>query len=343
MRNDWKRTLLCLAMVLLLSGGISVSAAAVDLIPGGKAVGINVTIDGVMVAGVSEVETQDGKISPAGQAGVLPGDFIVKLGKTPVHCLKDFSETAQTLNEEPVSITVVREEKQMQFTICPVLNTEGRYQLGLWLRDGITGIGTITYYDPETGTYGALGHGINDVDSGSLIPLSAGEIYDASIVGVVKGQPGTPGELNGVFEGGACCGEVKGNTVYGIFGLYDGEPAGSGDTMPCGEYGQAQPGKAVILSTVNGDEVEEFCVEIERVYRENGVERFLLHVTDERLLTATGGIVQGMSGSPIIQDGKLIGAVTHVLTNDPTKGYGLGIQSMLEAADETLGTLDPAA
>lgn len=340
MRNDWKRTLLCLAVAAVVSCGTGAAAFATDLVPVGKAVGINVTIDGVMVAGVSEVETRDGKISPAGQAGVLPGDFIVKLGKTPVHCLKDFSDMAQTLNEDAVSITVLRQEKQMQFTICPVLSTEGKYQLGLWLRDGITGIGTITYYDPETGTYGALGHGINDVDSGSLIPVNAGEIYDASIVGVVKGQPGTPGELNGVFEGGACCGEIKGNTVFGIFGLYDGAPEGCGDALPCGEYGQAQPGRAMILSTVNGNETEEFCVEIERVYRENGVERFLLHVTDERLLSTTGGIVQGMSGSPIIQDGKLIGAVTHVLTNDPTKGYGLGIQSMLDAAG---GALDQAA
>lgn len=340
MRNDWKRTLLCLAVAAVVSYGTGAAAFATDLVPVGKAVGINVTVDGVMVAGVSEVETRDGKISPAGQAGVLPGDFIVKLGKTPVHCLKDFSDMAQTLNEDAVSITVMRQEKQMQFTICPVLSTEGKYQLGLWLRDGITGIGTITYYDPETGTYGALGHGINDVDSGSLIPVNTGEIYDASIVGVVKGQPGTPGELNGVFEGGACCGEIKGNTVFGIFGLYDGIPEGCGDALPCGEYGEAQPGRAMILSTVNGNETEEFCVEIERVYRENGVERFLLHVTDERLLSTTGGIVQGMSGSPIIQDGKLIGAVTHVLTNDPTKGYGLGIQSMLDAAG---GVLDQAA
>ena len=181
------------------------------------------------------------------------------------------------------------------------------------------------------------------MDSGSLIPLSAGEIYDASIVGVVKGQPGTPGELTGVFEGGKVCGQVAGNTVYGIFGQYDGVPDGCGDALSCGEMGEAQPGKATILSTVDGTSVQEFDIQIDRVFRENGEERFLLSVTDEALLEATGGIVQGMSGSPILQNGKLIGAVTHVLTNDPTKGYGLCIQSMLAAATDTLDALDPAA
>ena len=343
MRKTWKQGLLSTALALLLLGTVQATAFARELVPVGRAVGIDVTIDGVMVAGVSEVETADGRISPAGQAGVLPGDFIVKLGAEPVHCLKDFSDIAQTLTAEPVALTVVRQEKQTQLTVCPVLNAEGKYQLGLWLRDGIKGIGTVTYYDPETGAYGALGHGINDVDSGSLIPLSAGEIYDASIVGVVKGQPGTPGELTGVFEGGKVCGQVAGNTVYGIFGQYDGVPDGCGDALSCGEMGEAQPGKATILSTVDGTSVQEFDIQIDRVFRENGEERFLLSVTDEALLEATGGIVQGMSGSPILQNGKLIGAVTHVLTNDPTKGYGLCIQSMLAAATDTLDALDPAA
>jgi len=336
MRRKWKQSLLALASAVLMLGTLQATAFAGDLVPVGRAVGINVTIDGVMVAGVNEVETDGGRISPAGQAGVLPGDFIVKLGSEPVHCLKDFSSIAQTLEDDPVSITVIRQEKQTQLTICPVLNTQGRYQMGLLLRDGITGIGTITYYDPDTGAYGALGHGINDVDTGALIPLSAGEIYDADIVGVVKGQPGTPGELTGVFEGGAACGQVEGNTVYGIFGQYDGAPAGCGDAIPCAECGEAQPGKATILSTVNGDEVREYAIQIDRVFQENGEERFSITVTDAALLETTGGIVQGMSGSPILQDGKLIGAVTHVLTNDPTKGYGLGIQSMLNAASETL-------
>lgn len=336
MRKIWKQGLWSAAVAVLMAGCLQVTALAGDLIPVGRAVGIDVTIDGVLVAGVSEVETENGSISPAGQAGVLPGDFIVKLGGEPVHCLKDFSDAVQALPAEPVSLTVIRQDRQTQLTVCPVLNTEGRCQLGLWLRDGITGIGTVTYYDPDSGAYGALGHGINDVDSGSLIPLSAGEIYDADIVGVVKGRPGTPGELTGVFEGGKVCGQVAGNTVYGIFGQYDGVPADCGDALPCAQPGEAQPGEATILSTVNGDGVREYTVRIDRVFRENGVERFQLTVTDDALLDATGGIVQGMSGSPILQNGRLIGAVTHVLTGDPTKGYGLGIQSMLSAADEML-------
>lgn len=343
MRKILKKPLVGLAAAVFLSSLMQVTALAVELVPMGKAVGINVTLDGVMVAGVSEVETADGSISPAGQAGVLPGDFIVKLGKTDIHCLQDFSEAVETLSDDPVSMTVIREEKQMQFTICPVLSTENRYQLGLWLRDGITGIGTITYYDPETGAYGALGHGINDADSGSLIALNKGEIYDASIMGVVKGEAGTPGELTGIFEGNTACGDVQGNTVYGIFGRYHDAPEACGEPLLCAEYGEAQPGEATILTTVSGESVQEYDIRIDRVYRENGEERFLICVTDEALLKATGGIVQGMSGSPILQNGKFIGAVTHVLTNDPTRGYGLGIQSMLNAESETLGALDRAA
>ena len=310
---------------------MQVSAFATDLVPVGKAVGISVTIDGAMVAGISEVETENGKVSPAGQAGVLPGDIIVKLGAVPIHSLVEFSNEAKALDGSPVTITVEREGKQCQYTVHPGLSAEGRYQLGLWLRDGITGIGTVTYYDPETGAYGALGHGINDVDTGALIPVSEGQIYDASVAGVVKGKAGAPGELTGIFDGNGTCGTVEGNTVYGIFGVMDEAPADCA-TLPCGEYGEVCTGPATILSTVNGETVEEYDICIDRLYREKGEERFLITVTDEDLLNATGGIVQGMSGSPIIQNGKLVGAVTHVLTNDPCRGYGLCIQSMLDAA-----------
>jgi len=337
------KTAVTLVCAVVMTGMTAVAAYGTELMPVGQAVGINVTIDGAMVAGVSEVETSNGKVSPAAQAGVLPGDIIVRLGPAAIHSLSDFSEAAKGLDGHPVSLTVLREEKQRQFTVTPVLSAEGRYQLGLWLRDGITGIGTVTYYDPETGVYGALGHGINDVDTGHLIPVSEGEIYHAAVVGVVKGQCGTPGELTGSFDTHSVCGAVGGNTVFGIFGVYEGTPDACGDCLTCGEYGEAQPGKATIRANVSGTEVQEFDITIDRVYRENGEERFLITVTDPLLLDKTGGIVQGMSGSPILQNGKLVGAVTHVLTNDPSKGYGLGIQSMLDAAGTVMEARSNAA
>ena len=320
---------------LLAAVVLSVPALAADLVPVGKAVGISVTIDGAMVAGISEVETAGGKVSPAGQAGVLPGDIIIRLGSEEVHCLSDLAESVSTLDGGAVTVTVLREDGQKQFTLTPALSCEGRYQLGLWLRDSVTGIGTITYYDPETGNYGALGHGINDVDTGRLLPVRDGSIYHASVIGVVRGQPGTPGELTGSFEGEGTCGTICGNTVFGIFGTCEGVAGTGGDTVTSAEYGEARPGEAAILSNIRGEEVEEFSIQIDRVYRENGEERFSITVTDPDLLAATGGIVQGMSGSPILQDGKLVGAVTHVLTGDPARGYGLGISSMLSAGQET--------
>ena len=182
MGKKFGKTAVSLVLALAISGLMQISALAADLIPVGKAVGIRVTIDGVMVAGISEVETAEGKCSPAAQSGVLPGDIIVKLGGKEVHCLEEFSGAAKQLTDDPISLTVLREGERKQFTITPVLAADGRHQLGLWLRDGITGIGTVTYYDPETGVYGALGHGINDAETGNLIPVTKGEIYDASVV-----------------------------------------------------------------------------------------------------------------------------------------------------------------
>ncbi len=332
MGKKFGKTAVSLVLALAISGLMQISALAADLIPVGKAVGIRVTIDGVMVAGISEVETAEGKCSPAAQSGVLPGDIIVKLGSEEVHCLEEFSGAAKQLTDDPISLTVLREGERKQFTITPVLAADGRHQLGLWLRDGITGIGTVTYYDPETGVYGALGHGINDAETGNLIPVTKGEIYDASVVGVVKGRAGAPGELTGNFDGGNVCGTVGENTVFGIFGSYEGASDSWGQVLESAEWGEVRPGKATILSTVNGTQTQPYEISIDRVYREGNEERFLISVTDPKLLETTGGIVQGMSGSPILQNGKLVGAVTHVLTNDPTRGYGIFIENMLEAA-----------
>jgi len=298
----------------------------------GRAVGIEVDVDGVLVESVSEVVTDDGTVMPAKTAGIKEGDVVIAVNGIAVDDMEDFSECAKSFDEKPVALTVSREGETLEITITPVYSIAGRYQLGLWLRDVVAGVGTVTYYNPKTGEYGALGHGVNAPESGTLIPITGGKTYDASIVDVVQGKSGTPGELTGSFDTGSVFGTVRENTVYGIFGVCSGMH-GADRVMQTAALGEVKEGAAKILSTVNGSEPKEYSIRIDRVQRRGGEERYQLTITDPELLGKTGGVVCGMSGSPIIQDGKLVGAVTHVLVNDPTRGYGIFIENMLEAAE----------
>ena len=195
----------------------------------------------------------------------------------------------------------------------------------------MAGIGTVTFYDPDTGTFGALGHGITDADTGLLMPLGDGAVMDASVKAVKRGAAGEPGELKGSFDLEHDRGELYANTDRGVFGVMeDFDFAGS--AVPVAAPGEVRTGGAVIRANVSGDGVEEYAIEITRVLEQTGLQNLLLRVTDQRLIDQTGGIVQGMSGSPILQDGKLVGAVTHVMVNDPQKGYGILIENMLSAA-----------
>ena len=335
--KTWKTVGAAAITVCLLCGsGLAVFAA--ERVPGGEPVGIRVNLDGAMVADLGEVQTAQGAVSPAGEAGILPGDFIVKCGSRDIHNLADFNQAVAEQQGAPVTLTVERSGASKQVTVAPVRSETGTYQFGLWLRDCVTGLGTMTYYDPETGIYGALGHGINDAATGEPVSIQGGALYPAEVSGVIKGKSGAPGALCGGVTGNALCGTIAENTVFGIFGRYDGPMPENVETVLCGESGEAKPGPAEIVTTVDGTERQIFSVNIDRVFRENGEERFLMTVTDRQLLEKTGGIVQGMSGSPILQNGKLIGAVTHVLTDNPQRGYGLGIQKMLETAEKLLET-----
>ena len=306
---------------------MSAAALAQSLVPGGKALGIRMTTDGVMVAGVSEVETENGAVSPAADAGILKGDIITRLGSAEIDTAEDFKAAASALSGEKISVTVDRQGSIRQFNVQPALGSDGCWKLGLWLRDGVSGVGTLTFYDPESGIYGALGHSISDADTGAVLPLSEGSIYDAEIVGIVPGEAGTPGELDGDTDEAAFLGDIRLNCGCGIFGAADFEG------VPL-ETGEIKTGKATICCTVSGDTVSEYEIEIKKVYETSDFTTVMLTVTDPELLAQTGGIVQGMSGSPIIQEGKLVGAVTHVFVNDPTSGYGISIQDMLSMAEK---------
>jgi len=329
-----------LAIVLIgccLTPGIEALAdEATELVPMGCTVGIEMKVDGVLVVGLSSLQTENGPFSPAGNAGIRPGDLLIRLGNHEIRSAREFLEAASTLTGDEIAVTVRRGDRVIQYTVKPMPNEEGTYQLGLWLRDSVSGIGTVTFYDPKTGLYGALGHSITDADTGVIMPLGSGNIIGSKVVDVKKGCNGTPGELCGYFDKSGSRGNIMKNTPNGIFGILNGEAFEmQREPIPVAREEEIRLGPATILANVCGTEVREYDVEITRIYRSaDSGKSLMLLVTDPELLEITGGIVKGMSGSPIIQNGKLIGAVTHVLVNDPHRGYGISIERMLEAAGE---------
>jgi stage IV sporulation protein B len=324
-----------LLLTVSLAIFINVEAAAQDLVPVGRAVGIRLDIDGVLVVGLAQLDEESGAVSPAGEAGVLPGDRIIRIGAEKIRGGEDLLKALEGADGGQVSLTVQRGERIIQYTVRPAQGDDGKKRLGLWLRDGITGIGTVTFYDPESGLFGALGHGVADMDTGSLISLGGGSITGTQVIDVLPGVKGTPGELCGSMDASQILGSIYSNTGCGIFGLAL-TPLSEREALPVAEESELSLGPATILSTIAGEEVREFQVEITRIYRGDDSARCLmLTITDKDLLAAAGGIVQGMSGSPILQNGKLVGAVTHVLVNDPTRGYGISLERMMTAAGGT--------
>ena len=315
-------------LFLLLGAAFPGLAWAQELELGGQIVGIQIRTEGVLVADMAPVETAEGSRSPAEEAGIHRGDLILAVCGRAVNGTGELVEAVAELAGEPAELTVLRKEERLQLFVRPALSTENQWKLGMWLRDGISGIGTLTFRDPVTGRFGALGHSISDADTGVVVPLNSGYITDAQIVGVTPGAAGAPGELNGCADLGQVLGSVEHNTGHGVYGRMDTAPGGA-----TAETGEIRLGQASILCTVNGRETREYAVQITRIYKDSDGEHVLLNVTDPSLLSATGGIVQGMSGSPILQNGFLVGAVTHVFVNDPTKGYGISIYDMLDDAD----------
>lgn len=300
----------------------------------GKAVGIKLFSDGVLVVGLSDVETSQGACSPGKDCGLKAGDVITHVNGTPVDTIEEIQDVMKREKEKPLTIQALRSQRALQLKAVPAENRQGVYQLGVWLRDSMAGIGTMTYYDPNTGVFAALGHGINDVDTAMLMPMESGSIMPASVEQVKKGTSGDPGELHGQFDLIHDLGVLYANTKMGVFGRADQLELPEGaQRMEIAKPGEVKTGAAVIRSNVQGDKIQEFKIQIIRLEDgTNSNRNMMIRVTDPELMELTGGIVQGMSGSPIIQNGKLVGAVTHVLVNDPTRGYGIFIENMLEAA-----------
>lgn len=322
-----KKSIAAALFSLLVCSVLTTPVWAQELVVGGQAVGIQVGTDGVLVAGLTQVETGDGSKSPASAAGIKKGDLITEINGTQVQKAAELIEQVGALGGKPAELTVQRDSKTLRVTVQPIESAEGQWMMGMWLRDGISGIGTVTFCDPATGIYGALGHSISDADTGSPMQLGEGTITDAEIVSITKGASGAPGELNGCADMGRVLGSVDNNTAHGIFGR--AYAALGSRTL---ETGKIATGPATIVSTIGGRQPQEYKIEVNRIYRDAEGEHVMLTVTDPELCARTGGIVQGMSGSPILQNGRLVGAVTHVFVNDPTRGYGVSIQDMLNSA-----------
>ena len=329
---DWRRALAAAAAWLALT----LPAHAASLIPGGDAIGIEAQTDGLLISDVTDVQTTDGTAAPAKDAGLQAGDMITGIDGKPVHTQEEFLD-ALADSHGRITVTYLRGGGEKRCTVQPADTEDGTRQLGLWLRDGVTGIGTVTYYDPETGTFGALGHGVTDERSGVLLPIAGGTVHEAEISGVTPGEKGEAGALQGVFDVNEPIGTLAENSVFGVFGTCSEPPDGACVETVSDE--EVELGSAVIRCTVAGGETRDYEISVKRIFQEDHCTRYLIEVTDKALLNATGGIVQGMSGSPILQNGKLIGAVTHVLLDDPTMGYGVSIDTMLAAAQE----MEPAA
>ena len=302
----------------------------------GTGFGIKMFASGVMVVGFSDLRTDSGTENPAKDAGLVLGDYLITVDGQRVRTNEQMAEIVSRSGGRALEVVYTHEGERRTTTLQPVRDsTTGGWMAGVWVRDSSAGIGTLTFIDPNASVFAGLGHGITDVDTGQNVSLGSGEVVAVKISGAVAGTPGLPGELKGSFSGVLPMGSIRINGDTGVYGLiYD--TAAQGAMMETAQQQEVEPGPAQILTTIDEGGVRAYDIEIEEIsFSTSDPNRnLLLHVTDPELLAATGGIVQGMSGSPIIQNGRLVGAVTHVLVKDPTRGYGIFVENMLRTADE---------
>ena len=320
-----KKMAIRLFALLLCIGICTVSAyGAQYLIPVGQVIGLELSDSTVTVAAFDDTLGAKTKA-----AGLCAGDKILAIDGKTITCAEDVRQALRCCKGS-ITLQLQRKGKARTLRLTPQITEDGP-KLGVFLKEGVTGIGTVTWYDPSNHTFGALGHGVSSSD-GQILKLVSGNAYCAHVASVKKGKVGQPGQLRGSLTAKEPIGTLTRNTSQGLFGST--QAGWQGQALEVAQIHEVQPGPATILSTVFKDRVQEYSVEILKIYPNSSAEgrNLMLKVTDPVLLEATGGIVQGMSGSPIVQDGKLVGAVTHVLVNDPTRGYGIFIENMLETA-----------
>lgn len=304
------------------------------VIPLGNSIGLKLYTKGVLVVGMSEIEG----IKPYENLGIVEGDRIISINNKEISNTDDLIETVNASNGKQVELKYIKENSNEEITtnITPAKTKENEYKLGLWVRDAAAGVGTATFYEPGAGKFALLGHGITDIDTGNLITIANGELVNSNIISITKGEKGKPGEIKGSIEGQGKIGDVYKNTSFGVFGKTQSASKleiteKEMEVLPRNEV---KAEKAQIICELENGKKSYYDIEIQKLYLTNNKDNksMLIKVTDKELLEKTGGIIQGMSGSPIIQNGKFVGAVTHVLVNDPTTGYGVFADMMLKAA-----------
>lgn len=306
------------------------------VVPLGNSIGLKLYTKGVMVVGMSEVQGEDkNNYRPYENTGLQEGDMIVEIDDITVTCISELIDTVNKSKGDQMEVKYVRDSNTKITNITPIKTSNSEYKLGLWVRDAQGGVGTASFFEPETGMFCALGHGITDVDTGEVVNIANGELVTTNIVSITKGEKGKPGEIKGSIETGEKIGDVFKNTSFGIYGTVSQKSKlgiSSNDEIEVALRDEIKQGEAEIICELEDGKKENYKIQIQKVYTSNNYDNksMLIKITDERLLEKTGGIVQGMSGSPIIQNGKFVGAVTHVLVNDPIVGYGVFADMMIK-------------
>ena len=305
------------------------------VVPMGNAIGLKLYTAGVLVVGMSEIE---GK-KPYENSGIKEGDRIIQINQNQIDNTDDLMKAVNKSDGNNISIKYVRDEKTITTSIKPLKNSSNEYKIGLWVRDAAAGVGTLTFYEPSSGMFATLGHGIMDIDTAELIKLANGELVTTNILSINKGTKGNPGEIRGTIEAGHTIGSISKNTKFGVFGTINKTPylnTSNTNEVQVALREEIKTGKAQIICELENGKKEYYDIEIQRIFISNNKDNksMLIKVTDKKLSEKTGGIIQGMSGAPIIQNGKFVGAVTHVLVNDPTIGYGVFADIMLKQMKE---------
>ena len=310
------------------------------VIPVGNIAGVKLYTSGVLVVGMSEIEGKDNKVyKPYENTGIKEGDTITKINDKYISSTDDLIDNVNKSEGDTIEVTYIQNEQTKECSITPVKTNENEYKIGLWVRDSAAGVGTVTFYEPTTKTFGALGHGIADIDTGELLNIASGEFVTTRVLNITKGEKGNPGKIQGTIEEQQTIGKISQNTAFGIYGKVDNITSLEIDAskeMEVALRDEIKLGKAKILCGLDNKNVQEYEIEIKKIYKENNYNNksMEIEITDERLINKTGGIIQGMSGSPIIQNGKFVGAVTHVLVNNPKDGYAVFGDLMLKQTKE---------
>lgn len=331
---------------LNLFGGIKLKSVNVAVIPKttviplGTAIGMKLYTKGVLVVGMSQINTDNNeKTKPYENSGIEQGDMILAINNKEVSNTDELIGEVNNSNGNSIKIKYLKNNETLETSITPV-KSKNEYKIGLWVRDAAAGVGTLTFYEPSTNFFMALGHGISDIDTEKIVEISNGELITANIVSIKKGEKGKPGEMKGTIDSGNKIGEISKNTNLGVYGNVTNKSylgIDSNNEMEVATRSEIKEGRAQIICQLDNNEKNKYNIEIEKIYTMNNEDNksMLIKVTDEELLNKTGGIIQGMSGAPIIQNGKFVGAITNVLVNDPTQGYAIFADMMIKQMRST--------